>query len=146
LNYADQHRGDETDTAGDAFDLVQAPSSLLPHTAKWKSRFGAIKRISKLSWRFIGRRQRMFGEQARDFIFGYTIALDISDRDLQKSRNIRALQIVRHPTRRSDRCLCDIDVGDLPVEFRQNGEVRQKARTSQMIYSVSGNYFLREHY
>ncbi len=33
--------------------------------------------------------------------------------------------------------VADVDVSDLPLELRQNGEVRQKARTSQMIYSVS---------
>jgi len=31
----------------------------------------------------------------------------------------------------------DVDVHDLPLELRQNGELRQKARTSQMIYSVA---------
>ena len=30
-----------------------------------------------------------------------------------------------------------MDVGDLPITLRQNGEVRQQARTSQMIYSVA---------
>ena len=27
-----------------------------------------------------------------------------------------------------------MDVGDLPITLRQNGEVKQQARTSQMIY------------
>jgi 2-keto-4-pentenoate hydratase/2-oxohepta-3-ene-1,7-dioic acid hydratase in catechol pathway len=31
----------------------------------------------------------------------------------------------------------DVDVADVAVELRQNGIVRQKARTSQMIYSVA---------
>jgi 2-keto-4-pentenoate hydratase/2-oxohepta-3-ene-1,7-dioic acid hydratase in catechol pathway len=30
-----------------------------------------------------------------------------------------------------------VEVGDLPLELRQNSEVRQRARTSQMIYSVA---------
>ena len=30
-----------------------------------------------------------------------------------------------------------VDVRDLAIELRQNGEVRQSARTSQMIYSVA---------
>jgi 2-keto-4-pentenoate hydratase/2-oxohepta-3-ene-1,7-dioic acid hydratase in catechol pathway len=31
----------------------------------------------------------------------------------------------------------DVDVSDLSIELRQNGELRQRARTSQMIYSVA---------
>ncbi len=31
----------------------------------------------------------------------------------------------------------DVDVSDLSIELRQNGELRQQARTSQMIYSVA---------
>jgi 2-keto-4-pentenoate hydratase/2-oxohepta-3-ene-1,7-dioic acid hydratase in catechol pathway len=31
----------------------------------------------------------------------------------------------------------DVDVSDLSIELRQNGEVRQQTRTSQMIYSVA---------
>src|SRR5207237_7996099 len=31
----------------------------------------------------------------------------------------------------------NVDVADLEITLRQNGEVKQRARTSQMIYSVS---------
>ena len=30
-----------------------------------------------------------------------------------------------------------VDIGDLPITLRQNGKVKQQARTSQMIYSVA---------
>jgi 2-keto-4-pentenoate hydratase/2-oxohepta-3-ene-1,7-dioic acid hydratase in catechol pathway len=29
----------------------------------------------------------------------------------------------------------EVDVADVPIQLRQNGEVKQSARTSQMIYS-----------
>ena len=32
----------------------------------------------------------------------------------------------------------NVDVADLEIMLRQNGEVKQRARTSQMIYSVAG--------
>ena len=31
----------------------------------------------------------------------------------------------------------EVDVSDLPITLRQNGEVKQQARTSQMIYPVA---------
>jgi 2-keto-4-pentenoate hydratase/2-oxohepta-3-ene-1,7-dioic acid hydratase in catechol pathway len=31
----------------------------------------------------------------------------------------------------------ELEVSDLPISLQQNGEVKQQARTSQMIYSVS---------
>ena len=77
-------------------------------------------------------------ERALDFVFGYTIGLDISDRDLQKSeKQFGRCKSFDTYTPIGPFVYADIDVGDLPVELRQNGEVRQKARTSQMIYSVS---------
>src|SRR4029077_15146469 len=74
-------------------------------------------------------------EQARDFIFGYTIGLDISDRDLQKSeKQFGRCKSFDTYTPIGPFVYADVDVGDLSLELRQNGEVRQKARTSQMIY------------
>ncbi len=66
-------------------------------------------------------------------------ALDVSDRDLQKSeKQFAPLQIVRYlHADRAVRLRAMSMSAILPVELRQNGEVRQKARTSQMIYSVA---------
>ena len=35
---------------------------------------------------------------------------------------------------RSPFVYCNVDVTDIGLELRQNGEIRQQARTSQMIY------------
>jgi len=76
-------------------------------------------------------------ERALDFVFGYTIGLDISDRDLQKSeKQFGRCKSFDTYTPIGPFIYSDVDVRDLPLELRQNGEVRQRARTSQMIYSV----------
>ena len=87
----------------------------------------------------IGRQAKnVSAEQAPDFVFGYTIGLDISDRDLQKSeKQFGRCKSFDTYTPIGPFVYADVDVRDLPVELRQNGEVRQKARTSQMIYSVA---------
>jgi len=76
-------------------------------------------------------------DRALDFVFGYTIGLDISDRDLQKSeKQFGRCKSFDTYTPIGPFVYSDVDVRDLPLELRQNGKVRQKARTSQMIYSV----------
>ena len=74
-------------------------------------------------------------EKANDFIFGYTIGLDISDRDLQKSeKQFGRCKSFDTYTPIGPFVYADVDVRDLSIELQQNGEVRQHARTSQMIY------------
>src|SRR6202043_85749 len=77
-------------------------------------------------------------EHARDFVFGYTIGLDISDRDLQKSeKQFSRCKSFDTYTPIGPFVYSDVDVGDLSIELRQNGEIRQQTRTKQMIYSVA---------
>ncbi len=77
-------------------------------------------------------------ERASDFIFGYTVGLDISDRDLQKTeKQFGRCKSFDSYTPIGPFVYRDIDVGDLSIELRQNGEARQRARTSQMIYPVA---------
>src|SRR3984957_14874937 len=74
-------------------------------------------------------------EKANDYILGYTVGLDISDRDLQKSeKQFGRCKSFDTYTPIGPFVYADVDVSDLSLELRQNGEVRQKARTSQMIY------------
>jgi len=140
LNYADHIAEMKRAPLGSPLIWFKAPSSLLPpngnieiafpeHQTDFETELGiVIGRVAK----------NVPAEQARDFVFGYTIALDISDRDLQKSeKQFGRCKSFDTYTPIGPFVYADIDVGDLPVELRQNGEVRQKARTSQMIYSVS---------
>src|SRR6202030_23823 len=74
-------------------------------------------------------------EKANDYILGYTVGLDISDRDLQKSeKQFGRCKSFDTYTPIGPFVYADVDVRDLSIELQQNGEVRQHARTSQMIY------------
>ena len=76
--------------------------------------------------------------RARDFVFGYTIGQDISDRDLQKSeKQFGRCKSFDTYTPIGPFVYSDVDAADLDITLRQNGEVKQRARTSQMIYSVA---------
>ena len=77
-------------------------------------------------------------EQALDFVFGYTIGLDISDRDLQKAeKQFGRCKSFDTYTPIGPFVYADVDISDVSLELRQNGEVRQSARTSKMIYSIA---------
>ena len=76
--------------------------------------------------------------RALEFVFGYTIGLDISDRDLQKSeKQFGRCKSFDSYTPLGPLVYRDVDVSDLEITLQQNGETKQCARTSQMIYSVA---------
>ncbi len=140
LNYADHIAEMKRTPLETPLIWFKAPSSLLPHNGKIEMAFPVHQTDFETELAIvIGRRAKnVSAEQAWDFVCGYTIALDISDRDLQKSeKQFGRCKSFDTYTPIGPFVYADIDVGDLPVELRQNGEVRQKARTSQMIYSVS---------
>jgi 2-keto-4-pentenoate hydratase/2-oxohepta-3-ene-1,7-dioic acid hydratase in catechol pathway len=77
-------------------------------------------------------------ETALEHVFGYTIGEDISDRDLQTAEKqfARAKSFDTYSPV-GPFVYSGVDVGDLEITLRQNGEVKQRARTSQMIYPVA---------
>ena len=82
--------------------------------------------------------KNVLADNALDFVFGYTVGLDISDRDLQKSeKQFGRCKSFDSYTPIGPFVYSDVDVSDLGLELCQNGGVRQHARTSQMIYSVA---------
>lgn len=87
----------------------------------------------------IGKATRKVSEYgARDAIFGYTCGNDVTARDLQA----RDVQFTRAKGFDSFCPLgphieTDLDPTDVAVIGRVNGEVRQEARTSDLIFSVS---------
>lgn len=85
----------------------------------------------------IGRRaRRVSRERWREHVLGFSCANDVTARDLQK----RDVQFTRG---KSFDTFCplgpaivtDADPADLQLTTRVNGEVKQSARTSQMIFS-----------
>ena len=77
--------------------------------------------------------------QAADVIFGYTCANDVTARDLQ-ARDGQWTRAKGFDT------FCplgpwietDVDPADLELTTSVNGEVRQRARTSQLLYDIAG--------
>ena len=137
LNYADHIAEMKRTPLGTPLIWFKAPSSLLPHNGEIEIAFPDHQTDFEAELAIIiGRRAKNVPiEQAHDFIFGYTVGLDISDRDLQKSeKQFARCKSFDTYTPIGPFVYADVDVGDLALELRQNGQVRQRARTSQMIY------------
>jgi 2-keto-4-pentenoate hydratase/2-oxohepta-3-ene-1,7-dioic acid hydratase in catechol pathway len=139
LNYADHIAEMKRTPLGTPLVWFKAPSSLLPHNGKIEIAFPEHQTDFETELAIVvgQRAKNVSAEQALDFVFGYTIGLDISDRDLQKSeKQFGRCKSFDSYTPIGPFVYADVGVSDLPVELRQNRKVRQKARTSRMIYSV----------
>ncbi len=140
LNYADHIAEMKRTPLGTPLIWFKAPSSLLPHARTIEIAFPEHQTHFEIELGVvIGRRAKNVSvDAALDHVFGYTIGLDISDRDLQSAEKQfgRAKSFDTY-TPIGPFLYTDVDVSDLPITLRQNGEVRQHAHTSQMIYSVS---------
>jgi 2-keto-4-pentenoate hydratase/2-oxohepta-3-ene-1,7-dioic acid hydratase in catechol pathway len=140
LNYADHIAEMKRTPLGTPLIWFKAPSSLLPHSAKIEIAFPEHQTDFEAELAvIIGKTAKnVMTERALDFVFGYTVGLDISDRDLQKSeKQFGRCKSFDTYTPAGPFVYADVDVSDLPLELRQNGELRQRARTSQMIYPVA---------
>lgn len=140
LNYADHIAEMKRTPLGTPLIWFKAPTSLLPHNGEIEIAFPDHQTDFEAELAIvIGRRAKNISvERAADFIFGYTIGLDVSDRDLQKTeKQFGRCKSFDSYTPIGPFVYSDADVGDLPIELRQNGEPRQRARTSQMIYPVA---------
>jgi 2-keto-4-pentenoate hydratase/2-oxohepta-3-ene-1,7-dioic acid hydratase in catechol pathway len=84
------------------------------------------------------RTKNVSADDALDHVFGYTIGLDITDRDLQKQeKQFGRCKSFDSYTPIGPFVYADADVRDVPLNLWQNGELRQSARTSLMIHSVA---------
>ena len=118
----------------------KAPTSLLPHNGTIVIAFPEHQTDFEVELAIvIGKTAKNVDRaNALDYVFGYTIGEDISDRDLQKSEKQfgRAKSFDTY-TPVGPFVYTDVEVTDLRIELQQNGEVKQNARTSQMIYPVA---------
>ena len=140
LNYADHIAEMKRTPLGTPLIWFKAPSSLLPNQGAIEIAFPEHQTDFETELAVvIGKNARnVSAAQALDCVFGYTIGLDISDRDLQKSeKQFGRCKSFDTYTPIGPFVYQDVEVGDLAIELRQNGELRQSARTSQMIYSVA---------
>jgi 2-keto-4-pentenoate hydratase/2-oxohepta-3-ene-1,7-dioic acid hydratase in catechol pathway len=140
LNYADHIAEMKRTPLGTPLIWFKAPTSLLPHKGTIEIAFPEHQTDFELELAIVigARAKNVTVERALDFVFGYTIGLDISDRDLQKTeKQFGRCKSFDTYTPVGPFVQADVDVSDLSFELRQNGEVRQRARTSQMIYGVA---------
>jgi 2-keto-4-pentenoate hydratase/2-oxohepta-3-ene-1,7-dioic acid hydratase in catechol pathway len=140
LNYADHIAEMKRTTLGTPLIWFKSPGSLLPHNGTIEIAFPDHQTDFEAELAVvIGKSAKnVLTEQALDFVFGYTIGLDISDRNLQKTeKQFGRCKSFDTYTPIGPFVYADTDVSDVPLELRQNGELRQSTRTSRMIYSVA---------
>ena len=139
LNYADHIAEMKRTELGTPLIWFKAPSSLLPHNGVIEIAFPEHRTDFEAELAVvIGKRAKnVTAEQALEFVFGCTIGLDISDRDLQKSeKQFGRCKSFDTYTPIGPFVYTDADVSDVSLELRQNAELRQSTRTNRMIYSV----------
>jgi 2-keto-4-pentenoate hydratase/2-oxohepta-3-ene-1,7-dioic acid hydratase in catechol pathway len=138
LNYADHIAEMKRTAIGTPLIWFKAPSSLLPHEGTIEIAFPEHQTDFEVELAIvIGKKAKNVSvERALDIVFGYSVGLDISDRDLQKSeKQFARCKSFDTYTPLGPFVCADVDVADLLIELKQNGEVRQKTRTSRMIHS-----------
>ena len=138
LNYADHIAEMKRTPLGTPLIWLKAPSSLLPHNGTIEIAFPEHQTDFEVELAIMigAKAKNVSVDGALDFVFGYTIGLDISDRDLQKTeKQFARCKSFDTYTPAGPFVYQDVDLADVSIELKQNGEGRQKARTSQMIYS-----------
>jgi 2-keto-4-pentenoate hydratase/2-oxohepta-3-ene-1,7-dioic acid hydratase in catechol pathway len=140
LNYADHIAEMKRTPLGTPLIWFKAPTSLLPHKGTIEIAFPEHQTDFEVELAVVMGKdaKNVSVERALDFVFGYTVALDISDRDLQKTeKQFGRCKSFDTYTPVGPFIYTDVDVSDLAIELRQNGELRQQTRTSRMIYSIA---------
>jgi 2-keto-4-pentenoate hydratase/2-oxohepta-3-ene-1,7-dioic acid hydratase in catechol pathway len=140
LNYADHIAEMKRTPLGSPLIWFKAPSSLLRHNGTIEIAFPEHQTDFEVELAIVigSTVKNVSSEGALNHVFGYTVGLDVSDRDLQKSeKQFGRCKSFDTYTPVGPFVYADVDVKDLSIELRQNGEIKQSARTSQMIYSVA---------
>ncbi|MGI8435811.1 MAG: fumarylacetoacetate hydrolase family protein [Chthoniobacterales bacterium] len=140
LNYAEHIAEMQRTPLGTPLIWFKAPTSLLPHEGTIEIAFPEHQTHLEAELAVvIGQRAKNVpASAALDYVFGYAIGEDISGRDLQPGeKQFARAQSFDTYTPVGPFVYTEVDVSDVPLRLRQNGELRQDARTSQMIYSVA---------
>lgn len=140
LNYSDHIKEMQRTEIGSPLIWFKAPSSLLPHRGAIEIAFSEHKTDFEVELAIVigTRAKNVTAERALDYVFGYSVALDVSDRDLQKSeKQFSRCKSFDTYTPVGPFVYADVVSDDLEISLQQNGEIKQRARTCQMIYSVS---------
>ena len=140
LNYADHIAEMKRTEIGAPLIWFKAPSSLLPYNGVIEIAFPEHKTDFETELAVVigSRTKNVSADDALDQVFGYTIGLDITDRDLQKQeKQFGRCKSFDTYTPIGPFVYADVDVRDASIKLWQNGQLRQSARTSRMIHSVA---------
>jgi len=140
LNYADHIAEMKRDEFGAPLIWFKAPSSLLRHQGVIEIAFREHRTDFEVELAVVigipTKNVRV--EDALRHVFGYTVGLDITDRDLQKQeKQFGRCKSFDTYTPIGPFVYADADLSDVAMNLWQNGELRQSARTRQMIHSVA---------
>jgi 2-keto-4-pentenoate hydratase/2-oxohepta-3-ene-1,7-dioic acid hydratase in catechol pathway len=140
LNYADHIAEMKRTEFGAPLIWFKAPSSLLAHNGVIEIAFTEHQTDFEVELAVVvgNRTKNVSATDALRQVFGCTIGLDITDRDLQKQeKQFGRCKSFDTYTPIGPFVYADVDVRDVPVKFWQNGELRQSTRTNRMIHSVA---------
>jgi 2-keto-4-pentenoate hydratase/2-oxohepta-3-ene-1,7-dioic acid hydratase in catechol pathway len=140
LNYADHIAEMKRTALGAPLIWFKAPSSLLVHQGVIEVAFPEHQTDFEVELAVVigARTKNVAVNDALDHVFGYTIGLDITDRDLQKQeKQFGRCKSFDSYTPMGPFVYADADLRDASIKLWQNGELRQSTRTSRMIHSVA---------
>ncbi len=140
LNYADHIAEMRRTEFGAPLIWFKAPSSLLAHKGVIEIAFTEHQTDFEVELAVLigAHAKNVSANDALHHVFGYTIGLDITDRDLQKQeKQFGRCKSFDTYTPIGPFVYADADVRDIPIRLWQNNELRQSTRTSQMIHSVA---------
>src|SRR5437588_6585565 len=140
LNYAYHIAEMKRTPLGTPLIWFKAPSSLLAHNGTVEIAYPEHQTDFEVELAVVigATAKNVSRGRELDFVFGYTIGQDISDRDLQKSeKQFGRCKSFDTYTPVGPFVYSDVDAADLDITLRLNGEVKQRTRTSQMIYSIA---------
>src|SRR5207244_7307551 len=126
LNYADHIAEMKRTPLGAPLIWFKAPSSLLPHNRQIEIAFPDHQTDFEVELAVVigATAKNVPAERSLDFVFGYTIGLDISDRDLQKTeKQFGRCKSFDTYTPIGPFVYADVDVNDVSLALRQNGEL-----------------------
>jgi 2-keto-4-pentenoate hydratase/2-oxohepta-3-ene-1,7-dioic acid hydratase in catechol pathway len=140
LNYADHIAEMKRTEIGAPLIWFKAPSSLLAHQGVVEIAFPKHQTDFETELAVVlgSRTKNVSADDALDHVLGYTIGLDITDRDLQKQeKQFGRCKSFDSYTPIGPFVYAATDVRDVPLKLWQNGELRQSTRTSRMIHPVA---------
>jgi 2-keto-4-pentenoate hydratase/2-oxohepta-3-ene-1,7-dioic acid hydratase in catechol pathway len=140
LNYADHIAEMKRTEFGAPLIWFKAPTSLLPHKGLIEVAFPEHQTDFEVELAVVigALTKNVSVNDALRQVFGYTIGLDVTDRDLQKQeKQFGRCKSFDTYTPIGPFVYADADVSDVSIKLWQNGELRQSTRTSRMIHSVA---------